>query len=142
MDKTGFVKSIDGKDAIIEVVRPGACGDSCSTCKSGCESQTLYIRVNNNANVSVGQLVKLHSDSKIVMKSVLLLYMMPLLLMILGIAIGMVGAEYFGYNDLKELIAVGVGVIALLLSYMLLGYIDKRIKNNKEMEIIISDVIN
>lgn len=141
MEKIGFVKSIDGNAAIIEIVRYGACGDRCSSCKGGCETRAMHVRVNNNLNLSVGQLVKLHSESKKLIKAVMLVYVMPLIVMILGIVLGMMGAEYFGFTDMKEPIAVGVGIFSLLLSYLILGYIDKKIKKNKEMELTISEVI-
>lgn len=141
MEKIGLVKSIDGNAAIIEIMRSGACGDRCSSCKSGCEVRAMQVRVKNNLNVSAGQLVKLRSDSKKLIKAIALVYMMPLVVMILGIVLGMMGAEYLGYSSMKEPIAVGVGVFSLLLSYLFLGYIDKKIKQNNEMEITISEVI-
>ena len=141
MDKIGFVKSIDGNIAIIEIIRSGACGDRCSSCKGGCETRAMHVRVRNNLNVSVGQLVKLRSENKKMIKAVVLVYIMPLVVMVLGIVLGIVGSEYLGYSDMKDIIAVGVGILSLLLSYLILGYIDKKIKQNKEMEITISEVI-
>ena len=66
---------------------------------------------------------------------------MPLAAMIIGIFLGLKGAEYFGYDDTKELIAAGVSIFSLFLSYLILGFADKKIKKSKEMELTISEVI-
>lgn len=141
MDKVGVIKSIDGDAAIIEITRSGACGSACSTCKLNCETMKMDIRAINNINASAGQLVRLHSEYKMVMKATLIVYIMPLILMIVGIGLGMMGAEYLGYNDIKEPIAVGIGVVCLFLAYLFLSLIDKKIKKDKKMEIIVSEII-
>lgn len=141
MDKIGFVKSVDENSAVIEIVRKGACGDKCSSCKGGCETSSMEVRVRNELNVSVGQLIKLHSDTKKLIKIVMLVYVMPLVAMILGMLFGLNGAEYFGYNGTKELIAAGASVLSLGLSYLVLGFADKKIQKSKEMELRISEII-
>lgn len=141
MEKIGVVKSIEGDIAVVEIRRASACGESCSSCKAGCAPTAVYVRVNNSVNASVGQYVKLKTESKKVMKAVFLVYMIPFFNMIIGIAIGSWLAKYFGYEKESEIISAGIGFLFLASSYLYLNLKDKRIKEKNHMEIAISYII-
>lgn len=142
MEKIGLVKSIEGSEAIVEIRRASACGENCASCKGGCTPTAIYVRVNNHLNASIGQYVKLHSENKRVMKVAFLVYIIPLLSMIVGIAIGLWVAIDLGYEEQQELIGAGIGFVFLALSYIFLRLKDNSLKEGKDMEITISHIIN
>lgn len=141
MEKIGLVKSLEGDIAIVEIRRASACGESCASCKAGCAPTAVYARVNNSLNASVGQYVKLKTESKKVIKAAFFAYMIPFFSMIIGIAIGSWTARYFDYEKQSELIGAGVGFVSLAVSYLYLYFKDKKIKKQKDMEIVISHII-
>ncbi|AOY76474.1 SoxR reducing system RseC family protein [Clostridium formicaceticum] len=142
MEKIGLIKSLEGDKAIVEIRRASACGENCASCKGGCTPTAVYVTAKNHANASVGQYVKLKLESKKVIKAAFLVYLIPLLGMFFGIAAGLLGAEYLGYGNIKELIAAGAGFLMLALAYVFISYKDKKIKEGKEMEIVISHIMS
>ena len=141
MEKIGLVKSLEGDEAIVEIRRVSACGENCASCKGGCAPTTVYARAKNKVNASVGQFVKLHSENKQVMRAAFLAYMIPLFSLILGVVIGLWLSKYFGYESQQELIGAGVGFVFLASSYVFLNLKEKKLKESKDMEIVISHII-
>ncbi|WP_026477823.1 SoxR reducing system RseC family protein [Alkaliphilus transvaalensis] len=138
MEKIGVVKSLEGELALVEIRRVSACGENCSSCKGGCSPTQVYVKAKNHVNASVGQYVKLYSESKTVMKAAFLVYIVPLFSLFLGIMIGMTVSSYFNYEDYKELLGIGVGFVFLVMSYIFLNRRDKKLKT----EIVITDIIS
>jgi len=141
MEKVGFVKSLEGDYAIIEIRRASACGEKCASCKGGCAPTAVYARVKNNVNASVGQFVKLHTESKKVINAAFLAYMIPLFSLIIGVLVGLWFAMYLGYEEQQELIGAGIGLVFLAISYLFLRFKDKKLKESGSMEIVISHII-
>jgi len=142
MEKIGFIKSLEGDIAVVEIKRASACGENCASCKGGCAPTAVYARVKNNVNASVGQYVKLHSENKKVVKAAFLVYIIPLFSLIIGVVIGLWLATYLGYESQKELIGAGIGFVFLAVSYLFLRFGESKLKESKDMEIVISHIIS
>lgn len=141
MEKVGFVKSLEGDYAIVEIRRASACGEKCASCKGGCAPTAVHARVKNNVNASVGQFVKLTSESKKLISAAFLAYMIPFFSLIIGVLVGLRLAIYLGYEEQQELIGAGVGFVFLAISYLFLRFKDKKLKESEGMEIVISHII-
>ncbi len=142
MEKVGFVKSLEGDYAIIEIRRASACGEKCASCKGGCAPTAVYARVKNNVNASVGQFVKLHTESKKVINAAFLAYMIPFFSMIMGVMIGFGLSMYLGYEEQQELIGAGIGFVSLAISYLFLRLRDNKLRDKEDIDIVISHIIN
>jgi len=77
-------------------------------------------------NADVGQRVVIEIEEGRVFKNALYVYWVPIIALIIGIFLGISLAENYGYADQSDLIAVGVGVLLFIGSYMILSVIDKR----------------
>lgn len=125
MNKRGMVKSVeDGKLEII-MTRNGACGD-CSRC-GGCEAEIISLKADNDINAVVGDFVEIQYNSKQMIKSTLLLYVFPLFMLLIGVIIGY-NIKTLPNAQPNELLAFGVGVVMLMVSYLIIHRIDKRVK--------------
>lgn len=142
MEKVGFVKSLEGDEAIVEIRRASACGENCASCKGGCAPTAAYVRVKNHVNASVGQYVKLHSENKKVIKVAFLAYMIPFISMIIGVVIGLWIAIYLGYEGQQELIGAGTGFVFLAVSYLFLRFRENKLKEKTDKDIVISHIIS
>lgn len=142
MEKIGVVKEIGEGIATVEIQRVSACGESCASCKGGCKPTAIRVEATNKARAQVGQRVKLNMEDKKVFKAAFLVYMIPLMGMIAGIVLGIRIGEFLSYEDMKELMGIGVGFIFLLIAYLGINRIDKRIKDKNEMRIEITRVVS
>lgn len=142
MEKIGLVKSVKENTATIEIRRVSACGENCASCKGGCAPTNHYITAKNTIHASAGQYVKLEMENKHVLGAAFLVYIVPLVGMILGILLGIAAAEYLGYVINKELIGFAVGLLFLGIFYFVISFIDKKIKQSKTMEVVITKIIH
>ena len=113
----------------LEVVRSkpcGLCGQLRSCCNSICvkifSHQSSHIETRNNLNAKLGDVVILGIDETLMLKSSLMLYGVPLLLMFLGMVIANSVAK-----DMAELYSLIGAVTGLFLGVVMI----KRVINEK-----------
>lgn len=111
MKEEGFVKSVSGEICEVIVKRKSACGENCASCKAGCEAREHLCTAKNFIGAKVGDKVFLEMDSKKVLKSAFLVYILPILVFLAVFVI----ADGQGLNELVSAICAAVGgVIAFL----------------------------
>lgn len=82
-------KLLDGRMAEVLVTRLTACGGSCSgSCETCMMSGEMKVNAYNRVHARPGQKVVIESQSGPVYKAILLVYLLPVLLMIAGYAVG------------------------------------------------------
>lgn len=84
MEQIGVVIKTEKNHALVSVNRTSACGENCAHCKGGCVPSKVTAQVQNQIGASVGDIVKIESDSKDVIKAAVFLYLMPCILAIFG----------------------------------------------------------
>lgn len=140
MDQIGYVVEVKDNYAIVDVRRTSACGDKCSSCGGGCSIPAMRVNIKNTIGAKVGDFVEVEMETKSLMKSAFIAYIIPLIMLIAGISSGV----YF-FNDLGfknyEVLGVLTGFVALVISYFLLKIIDNNIKKNKSNELKLVKVI-
>ena len=141
MDQVGYITNINGDIAEISVKRSSSCGDKCSSCKGGCSVQGMSIKSKNTLGAKVGDYVEIRTQTNIVLKSAFIVYVLPLVMLIIGVFIGITIFANLGYNNYESLGFV-VGLIFLGMSYILLKVIDKRIKDKNQINFEIVNIIN
>lgn len=146
MEQTVTVIALEPGDvALVEHLRPSACSGDCHRCAGcGAVQQTMRLRANNPIGAQVGDWVKLHSSSRVVLKAAFVVYFLPLVLFFLGYGLG--SALGFFPAALACLgFALGVAVIVIYnrrvsrsgeVTYTIVGYADgashERKKENLE----------
>ena len=79
MKAEGIVKEKSADMVIVSVIREGACGGNCSAC-GGCGGTVIKTAAKNRVNAEVGDRVLLESDSKTVLMTAFLLYILPVVI--------------------------------------------------------------
>ena len=126
MQQKGFVSIADENIAKVIIQRESACGHSCSSCGGGCTNEnSIILDLENVLNANVGDYVIVESKSSTILKSAFIAYIMPLIMMIIGIMIGMTVFERLGYANF-ETYGFGIGMVFLGVSYFILKYVDNK----------------
>lgn len=64
-------------------------------------------------------------------------YIIPLVVMVIGVLLGLRLGQNAGYEDFAEFISVATGIVFLVFSYILLSIFDRRRKNNQQVESLV-----
>ena len=140
MKQYGFVVSISSDSVVIEVVRSSACGDKCGSCGGNCEKKVIKAEVKNRLDAKVGDYIEIEVADKSILKAAMLVYIMPLVLLFVGIWIGyVVGNSLENINE--ELTAIVMGIIFMAISMLFLKKIDNVIKKNGKYQLYMSRVL-
>jgi sigma-E factor negative regulatory protein RseC len=96
----GIVIRTDSKGAWVKTVKTGSC-EGCTargSCHSLAEHGEMEVNAINEAGAKVGDRIVLSFETSSLLKATFLLYVFPILLLVIGAAIGQASAPYFGLN--------------------------------------------
>ncbi|EOD00650.1 SoxR reducing system RseC family protein [Caldisalinibacter kiritimatiensis] len=133
MEQVGFVSKVEGNKATVIVRRVTSCGDSCSTCSGSCSVPGLTVDIDNTIGAKKGDYVEVRTRTKTILKSAFLVYIIPLVLMVVGIALGIYVFKGLGFDN-YESIGLLTGLVALGISYVILRIVDNKIKRNNSID--------
>lgn len=121
LETRAIVIRVEGQDALVEAAREGGCGqcDSANGCGSGtlsrlfCSGKPRHFRVSNDIAARPGDEVQISVADGVLLRSALLLYMLPLALLLAG---GFLGSQWAadaagrdGYAALGALLGLVAG---------------------------------
>lgn len=81
MRETGVVIKIQKNEALVSVKRKSSCGENCAMCKGVCKTPSHEALAVNSIDAKVGDVVLVETETKDVLKSAFLVYIVPVLLM-------------------------------------------------------------
>lgn len=137
MEQIGFVRKVYDNKVEVEVRRVSGCGGNCGSCKASCaESAIMTILLNNDVGAKEGNLVEIKAKSNKILKYTLIVYMIPFIMLVLGIAGGVSYFKSLGMTN-YEFLGFGTGIISLAISFLILKIIDRNIvkKEGNPLEI-------
>lgn len=127
MKQVGKVISSDHEQALIQVMRQAACGGDCGKCGSSC-SMGFLISVPNTAHVKPGELVDIESNTRHILGTAALFYVIPLVFIVLSIMATKWLSPVDMPNSHSDLIAIGMGVLLYAISLFLIHLVDRKRK--------------
>lgn len=139
MEQVGFVRRLIDDKAELEVRRASGCG-SCNGCGGGCEVQAHIVTIKNSVNARVGDFVELKGEANSIFKYTLIVYMIPFIFLIGGIALGNMYFKSIG-NPNFELLSFATGILFLVISYFILKVIDKKIEKRDKSTIVMTKIL-
>jgi sigma-E factor negative regulatory protein RseC len=96
----GIVIRTDSREAWVKTVKSGSC-EGCTArgaCHSLSDSGEVEVNAINEVGAKVGDRIVLNFETSSLLKATFLLYVFPILLLIIGAAIGQETAPYFNFN--------------------------------------------
>ncbi len=107
MENRGVVERVDDKFAYINIRRASAWGDNCGSCGGDCSKQEHLVKVLNEYNAGVGDIVELEMTPSNFLKITFLMYGLPGIILISSII----------FMELK----FNNSALAVLVSFLLTG---------------------
>lgn len=87
MTQIGQVEKATGNQATVLVRRASACGENCAHCKGACTPTAHRARVDNPIGAKKGDLVKIETPDGVVLRSAILVYIVPIAVMFAAFAL-------------------------------------------------------
>ncbi|TYP50365.1 SoxR reducing system RseC family protein [Thermosediminibacter litoriperuensis] len=88
MRERAIVVSKRGKEAEVEIIRTSACS-KCRACSIGSNKQMVKVWAQNEVDAEVGQVVEIEMESRALLSATFIVYVIPLVGFILGVAMGL-----------------------------------------------------
>lgn len=139
MDEMGLVIGLREDYAIVNIKRKSACG-SCKACEMGKTGQNeMNVEVKNTLGAQVGDNVMIEMQTPDILKAAFLVYMIPLLALLAGVT----GTYFIGKasGNTNEMLMLGVGFIAMILSLFYVRKRDKQLKETQKFEPLMIKVV-
>lgn len=134
-----YVKETEGSNMTIEFRRSSACGGNCTACKGSCESINQEMKLINDNNYKVGDVLEISLNARLMIKITVVVYLIPLLSFLLGLLTTYFILKKINFNN-YEIYSIIVGVVLLLLSLILVRRYDRKIKDKANSIYIINKV--
>ena len=115
MNKIGIIENVEGTKITVRIERDSSCGENCAMCNA-CPGKNMMITLDTDIKFSAGDKVKLETNTKYVLLSAFIVYILPIILLIAGYAVH----------------TLYLGLILMVISFIILSFIDKKI-NTKHL---------
>lgn len=132
MKKEGFVIAKENGYLTVAAMRKSGCGGSCEACHGCAEVKPELIRVREQQDIAVGDRVYLVAESAALVSWTAVLYAIPLIFLIAGIAVGYQFFKSHGWTYYEGLAFLS-GLIALAFSFVILRLLDRHIKKRGDL---------
>ena len=142
MNQDGYiVEIIDEDTAIMRMMRLSACA-KCGKCMNAAsESEEILVEVDNAIGAKVGDHVMVSMEHINVMKATFLVYVIPMILLIVGILGSYYALNAMGFAGATEIVAAVIGIALMGLSYIYLKINDKKFKESREYVPVVTKIL-
>jgi sigma-E factor negative regulatory protein RseC len=128
----GVIEKLEEGWAWVEIKRKGAC-ESCGHkghCKMSDGDERVMLKAENLLGARIGDEVEINFHGGIRLKSAFMAYILPVLGLLCGAAVGMGAANSLGWN--RDACSVLFALMGLVLAFSAAYVFDKSIKGKKE----------
>ncbi|MBO4554532.1 MAG: SoxR reducing system RseC family protein [Clostridia bacterium] len=122
MTERGVVVKVKGKRATVRFDRRTAC-DSCHMCAVTRDGMKVEVVIENTLGANVGDFVEVEMGQKFVLTAAVIVYLIPLVLVALGVGIGVL---------FRELVQVILAVVGLVVGFVIAFLLDKFVIRKKK----------
>lgn len=128
MEEKGRIRSIKGDIAEIAFIKKSGCGGNCSSCKTPCSRDMVYVDVKNTLNAKVGDEVIITVTDSAFKSMTFWAYVVPTIMTLIGL---FGGVAFFKYLNLKdyELYGAITAFVFLVLAYLISSKLNKKAKD-------------
>jgi sigma-E factor negative regulatory protein RseC len=129
MAEFGQVVKVLNGDVRVRLNRQEACA-KCGACTAGLESKDMFIEATNIAKAKMDDWVEIQLEEANFIKAVAIMYGIPLIGLLLGLALGSLAGNYWfpGFADILGIIA---GLLGAGLSFLLIHLNEDKFKTKK-----------
>ena len=122
MQEQGVVVKVEGNQATVRVDKKDECS-KCGMCLFPQNASHIDFQAQNDLGVVEGDTVIIQTQKEGKMLGVLLAFLVPLILVCVGVLIGLLVLK-------NELLALAISVALVVVWYVVLSFIDKKLKKS------------
>lgn len=139
MKECGVVLKVMDQKAVVNIKRRSACGQ-CKACEMGrSDVKEMNVIAKNEIGAEVDDNVNIIMDTPDVLRAAVIVYVIPLIALVTGVALGSFVAEKL---DLQaDWIGIITGIIFLAVSYLYVRKLDKKLEATKKYEPVITEIL-
>ncbi len=142
MIEAAEVMEVSEGRAMMRLVRKSACG-GCHACGMKAEEQEIRFSVKNTLHAATGEWVLVELPQKNVLHAAFLAYGIPLILLIVGIALGYFVAGAVPELTLhRDMIALAAGLLLAAVQFLVMHAMEKRFKRSGKYEPAMVEILN
>lgn len=132
MTNTGRVCKVNGNRATIEVKRSTTCGVKCYQCTAPCSVNGVFVEVRNTVHADVDDWVEIETNTRFILALSFITYIVPILLLILGVFAGGTIHEQLELNINQDLFMILTGFLTFSFTFLILKQVERHLKNQGE----------
>lgn len=141
MDQTGKVMEVyKNNKAKILMRKHSACGD-CGACQHGKENMDINIIALNEIDAKVGEFVEVNMETQNVLSAAFIAYVIPLIVLIIGVAGGSFLLGKIGFNGNIEIYSIFIGLFGMAITFIMIKLYENQLNNDKRYMPSISRII-
>lgn len=139
MKECGLVLEVMDHKAVVNIKRKSACGQ-CKACEMGrSDVKEINIVAKNDIGAQVDDNVNIIMDTPDVLKAAIIVYLIPLVALVSGVALGTFIAKIKGLPS--DWTGIITGLLFLGVSYIYVRTQDKKLAETKKYEPIITEIL-
>ncbi|WZL71524.1 SoxR reducing system RseC family protein [Clostridiaceae bacterium 35-E11] len=140
MHQSGKVIEISDNRAKILMTKHAACGD-CGACQHGAENMNMHIIAANELNAKVGDMVEVNMETQNVLGAAFIVYVIPLFMMLFGIAGGSYLLKSIGIIENAEIYGAMIGFAFMTITFFIIKKFEGKFKKDKRYVPVISRIL-
>lgn len=135
------VVSVNNNIAKVHIMTEGSCGTGCASCKGCSVVSPTHVEVDNKIGAKVGQEVKIERNSSAYLKSMGIVFILPVIMMFIGIGLGYGLSDILTVNIPKDFWGITFGILFLIVSFLVIRILDRKFKFASKAEFKIVDIV-
>jgi sigma-E factor negative regulatory protein RseC len=128
MNEVGIIVKVAGENVTVQFERKASC-ENCGMCFATDKERKVELTLKNTVGAGIGDTVRVGSKSSYVLKSLLLVYGVPLVMFF----IGLFAADILFHNDI---VTFFTGLAFLAVGFVIMYIVDKKIGKAKKNTIL------
>ena len=144
MEEQGLVLENRGDEALVKITRHSLCSRCAQKCPMASmehETDEIEVLVSNPVGAEIGQLVKIEMGEKSLVTASLLIYLVPVIFLIAGYFAGIYLSGFIYDTTPGETAGIIGSIVFLLLSFLVVSYIDKKLGQKQKYQPVIKKII-
>lgn len=136
MRQFGTVVTLEGATATVSVRRHASC-EKCGACGIG-SRPTVEVLARNEIDASIGDSVIMELESRTVFIASAIVYVVPLVLMVLGLLLGPTVFGFLGVGVSPDAASAVLGLTMLVLAFVAVHIYDRKVSPRRYMSRIVA----
>ena len=140
IDESAVVIETDGKTATVQMTKSSLCAHCSLNCTE--KSGSMISEAENEVGAQVGDRVRLATNDKVYLNSVLLVLGLPILGLLIGAVVTSMILARINYPGNQQLLSLAVGAVLFLIAFIPARIYDRRMKKSGKCGLVVLQILD